>query len=138
MDEIADILDLKPEGYKQYKKRHGKHFTKDLCMFAVNMMMREDKDGNKYRISAMDKEEVERLLKDGDVRLQHNTGYDHVFVANMCKADYLEDSVPDLKRLARYVKNVIDDPDGYDGIAFERWLTDMVNKKVEIPWEEFV
>lgn len=138
MEEMTDILDLKPEEYKRYKKRYGKHFTKELCEFAVSMMTRKDDDGNDYRISPMEKEEVERILRDADIQLRHNTGYDHVFAANMCKADYLEDSVPDLKHLAKYVRNVIDDPDGYDGVVFERWLTDMLNKKVEVPWEEFL
>lgn len=30
----------------------------------------------------------------------------------------------------------IDDLDGYDGMVFQRWFTDMCHKHVEVPWEE--
>lgn len=131
---IDDVLDLTPEEYKEYKRKHGKHFTKELCEFAVSMMSR--KDGNP--IEPLKREEVDKMLKTFDVTLEHNKDYDHVFVANMGKADYLGDSIPDMQYLARYIKNVIDDPDGYEGIAFCRWFTDMCEKKIEVPWQDFV
>ena len=40
--------------------------------------------------------------------------------------DYMVSSIIDLKHLAMYVKDVIDDKDGYDGIVFNRWYADMV------------
>lgn len=60
--------------------------------------------------------------------------YDAVFVANMCKADYLGSSVPDGLHLCLYVKDVIDDVDGYDGIAFNRWYADMCCKGIQVDW----
>lgn len=56
------------------------------------------------------------------------------FVANMCKADYLGSSVPDGLHLCLYVKDVIDDVDGYDGIAFNRWYADMCRKGIQVDW----
>lgn len=38
----------------------------------------------------------------------------------MCKADYLGKSVPNENYLAQYIKDVLDDVDGYNGIAFNR------------------
>ena len=63
-----------------------------------------------------------------------NDYYDAVFVANMCKADYLGSSVPDGLHLCLYVKDVIDDVDGYDGIAFNRWYADMCRKGIQVDW----
>lgn len=131
---LDDFLDLTPEEYKAYKREHGKHFTKELCEFAVSMMT--GKDGN--HIEPLKPDEVNKMLMTFGVTLEHSKDHDHVFVANMCKADYLGDSIPDMQYLARYVKNVIDDPDGYEGIAFCRWFADMCEKKVEVPWENFV
>lgn len=131
-EDIMTILDLTPEGFREYKRRNGCHFNHELCDFAVSRMT--DDDGK--AIKAMTRQEVERLLKESKVEVKHMTGYDHVFVANMGLADYLGDSVSDMEHLAKYVKNVLDDPDGYDGIAFCRWIADCVAKKVEIPWEE--
>jgi hypothetical protein len=41
--------------------------------------------------------------------------YDSVYVANMCKADFLGSSIVDDVHMALYVKDVIDDPDATDG-----------------------
>lgn len=62
--------------------------------------------------------------------------YDAVFAANMCKADYLGSSITDEKHLCLYVKDVIDDVDGYDGIVFNRWYADMCRKGVQVDWYE--
>lgn len=131
---IDNLLDLTPEEYKEYKRKHGKHFTKELCEFAVSMMTRDDG----APIEALKREDVDKMLKTFGVTLKNGKDHDHVFVANMGKADYLGDSVPDMQHLAHYIKNVIDDPDGYEGIAFCRWFADMCEKKIEVPWQEFV
>ena len=133
IDDFED-LDLTPEGYREYKRRHGRHFSEELCEFAVSMMKLEDGKP----VTPMEKQEVDGLLKEFKVEVKNGKEYDTVFVANMGMADYLNDSVPDLEHLARYVRNVIDDPDGYDGIAFGRWFSDMCNKRVEVPWEKFL
>lgn len=134
MQEIMTILDLVPEGYREYKHRNGAHFTEGLCEFAVSRMTK--KDGKP--IKAMSPKEVDELLKQFGVELKHKKDYDYVFVANMGLADYLGESVPDMEHLAKYVRDVIDDPDGYEGIAFCRWVSDCVAKRVEVPWEDFI
>ncbi|MBQ9637197.1 MAG: hypothetical protein IJV36_04775 [Prevotella sp.] len=137
MDEDKfNTLDLTPEAYREYKRRHGRHFTKGLCEFAVSLMKREDEQDQPKSIKAMSYREVDRLLNDFGVEVKNAREYDTVFVANMGMADYLADSIPDMEHLARYIKNVIDDPDGYDGIAFNRWFADMCVKRIEVPWEE--
>lgn len=133
-DDVITILDLVPEGYREYKRRNGCHFNMQLCEFAVGRM--EGEDGKP--IKAMSRQEVERMLEETKIKVEHQKGYDHVFVANMGLSDYLGESVPDMEHLAKYVKNVLDDPDGYEGIAFCRWVADCVGKKVEVPWEECI
>ena len=133
MDEdMMTILDLVPDGYREYKRKNGCHFNRQLCEIAVSLMKGE---GDK-EITPLSKQEVEKLLEEQKIKIEGLKGYDHVFVANMGLADYLGESVPDMEHLAKYVKNVIDDPDGYEGIAFCRWVADVVAKKIEIPWEQ--
>ena len=137
MEELFDDaldLDMTPEGYREYRRKHGRHFTKEFCEFAVGLMRGEDGKP----ITPMTKNEVAELLKEFKTEVKNAKDYDTVFVANMCMADYLNDSIPDLEHMARYIRNVIDDPDGYEGIAFGRWFSDMCNKKVEVPWEKFL
>ena len=137
-EETDNPLDLTPEAYREYRQLHGPHFNQKLCAFAVSLMKRADDKGNEQPIKPMEREEVDRILSDYNIRLEHQAGYDHVFAANMCKADYLGESVPGMEHLAKYVKNVIDDPDGYDGIVFCRWFADVCQKRVEVPWTELL
>ena len=34
--------------------------------------------------------------------------------------------------------NYISDPDGYEGIAFRRWLADIKTQDDEVPWQRFI
>lgn len=130
-------FDIKPEGMINYLRYNGPHFNKKLCDFAVSMM--EKKVGMQMvPITPMTKEEVEKLLKDNNVTVKGGQLYDMVFVANMCKADFLGSSVPDNMHLAKYVKDVLDDDDAYDGIVFNRWFADMSRKGIVIDWEEMI
>ena len=129
--------DIKPKYMINYIRYYGYHFNKALCEFAVNKMKK--KEGLKIvKIAPYTREEVDALLKKHGVELANKKGYDYVYVANMCKADFLGDSVPNEQYLARYVKNVIDDPDGYEGLVFYRWYADMCKKGVIIDWEDMI
>ncbi len=127
--------DIKPEGMVNYLRYNGPHFNKKLMEFAAKHM---EKSAN-VKIIPYTKQEIEQKLTNTGTTLKMNQLYDHVFVANMCKADYLGSSVPsDDIHLCLYIKNVIDDPDGYDGLPFNRWYADMCRKGIVIDWEEMI
>lgn len=120
--------------YKQYLKSYGPHFTKKLCEYAVSMM-----ETDKGEFVPFTKTEVDQKMAVADIKLQYNKLYDYVYVANMCKADFLGESVPNNDiNLSKYIKNVIDDPDGYDGQVFNRWISDMEGMRIPIDWSEFI
>jgi len=122
------------KAFLKYQKLYGPHFTKDLCEFVVKQM--EDKNGP---ITPFDKKTIEQKLAQQNIKLEHDMLYDAVYVANMCKADFLGKSVPnDDYHLCLYIKDVIDDPDGYDGQPFFRWLADVEALGIVIDWSEFV
>lgn len=90
-------------------------------------------------IKPFTKEEIEQKLNAFGIKLEYNKLYDFVYVANMCKADFLGDAVPnDDQHLCMYIKKVVDDPDGYDGQIFNRWLSDMKGMRIPVDWSEFV
>jgi hypothetical protein len=126
--------DIKPADMVNYLRYNGPHFNKKLCDFAVSLMTK--KVGSvQVPIVAMSKEEVDQLLKNNGITLKNGQLYDRVFVANMCKADFLGSSIKDEKHLALYVKDVIDDIDAPDGLVFNRWYADMCYKGIAIDWE---
>lgn len=132
------IYDKKPEWMINYLRYNGPHFNKRLVEFAVSFMIKIEND-EQYQIHPYSKEKVDSILKEHNVLLKNkNVLYDYVYVANMCKADLLGSSIPDEKHLALYVKDVIDDVDGYDGIVFNRWYADMCKKGIIIDWEQMI
>lgn len=126
--------DVVPEDMLNYLKYYGPHFNKKLCKFAVSNMTKEDDEP----ITPFSKSEVDDLLKAHNVKLKNNILHDATFVANMCKADYLGSSITNEEYLAKYIKDVLDDPDGYDGIVFNRWYADMSYLGIPIEWNDML
>jgi len=113
-----DIYDDRPTSMKRYLKYFGPHFNKALCNFAVSKMH--------HGKPVLPKDKVDEILNRNSITLKHNDLYDYVYVCNMGNNDFMGSSIIDEKHLAMYVKDVIDDEDGYDGIVFNRWYADMV------------
>lgn len=134
MTEPLDIYDELPEDMINYLRHNGRHFNHKLCDYAVSKMIGSD---NKT-ISPITKLELDEKLHKYNVHIDNNILYDYVYVANMCKADFLGSSITDEAHLCMYVKDVIDDVDGYDGIVFNRWYADMCRKGIPIDWYEML
>jgi hypothetical protein len=129
-------FDKKPEGMINYLRYNGPHFNEKLCKFAVSKMTKKI-DGKEVPITPFSKKEVDLMLENYGIVLEHNELRDYIYVANMCKADFLGHSIEDNLHVARYIKDVIDDDDAYDGIVFNRWLADMARKGEPIDWDDF-
>ena len=130
--------EVMPEDLAIYLSHNGPHFNRNLYEFAVSKMTKIDASGEEVPIKPFTKEEVEKILKAHNVKLKNNQLYDFVYVASMCKADFLSSSVPDEHYLALYVKDVIDDIDAPDGLVFNRWYADMSYMGIAIDWEEML
>lgn len=126
--------DIRPKYMDNYIRYNGPHFNKDLHDFAVSLMKKKV-NGREVTLQPYTKQDVDNILETHGVRLENKgINYDYVYAANMCKADLLGSSVPDEKHLAKYVKDVVDDYDGYDGLVFNRWYADMCKKGISIDW----
>ena len=126
------------EDMRIYLRNYGPHFNRKLCKFASSLMEKRGPDGIKRPITPYTKEEVEGLLGRNNVIVERGQLNDCTYVANMCKADFLNSSVPDERHLALYIKDVIDDVDAPDGLVFNRWYADMCYKGIAIEWEDML
>ena len=133
MDRL-DYYDILPEGMDAYLSHYGWHFSKKMCEWAVSKM----RDRNGKPVLMRSKEQVERILSTYGIQLENDKGYDKVFVMHMGISDYFGGSIIDEAHLARYVKEVLDDRDGYEGIAFSRFFADCNGKGVPILWEDMI
>lgn len=129
-----DYYDIMPRGLEAYLSSYGWHFSKSMCEWAVSKM--KDRNGDSVKMKT--KEEVESILKANNVTIENDYGYDKVFVMHMGLSDYMESSITDEMHLAKYVKDVLDDKDGYDGIALTRFLADCNAKGIPIMWEDMI
>lgn len=123
-----------PSAMAEYLENYGWHFSKKMCQWAVSRMKKAD--GQK--IPECTKDVLEGMMNRYGVVLHGDKGYDAVYVANMCKADYLGSSVTDEMHMVRFVKDYIDDPDGYEGKAFTRFYADCIGTGTPIEWEDMI
>ena len=129
-----DYYDIRPAGLDAYLSYYGYHFSPAMARWAVEHMVPR----NGGRMKMMDKEAVEKLLSDHEIDYRMAKGHDLVYIANMIVADRWGRSVKDEDQLALAIKDEMDDPDGYDGMAFSRFLADCNAKGVPIVWEDMI
>lgn len=134
-----DVNDIQPRPMQKYKSNCGWHFNEEACKFAVSLMTKKNPTSGKTEpIEPISKKQVEELLSKHGVKLENAVGHDCVYVANMCKADFLGSSITDEKHLALYVKDVIDDVDAPDGTIMRQWWAKMVADGQPVPWSSFL
>lgn len=121
-----------PEDIAAYLRKNGWSFSKKMCDFAVARM----KDRNGKKVDPLTKEQIDKMLSTHGVTLEKDNGYDAVYVANMARADYWGSSISDEQHLVLFVKDYIDDKDGYPSKAFTRYFADVIGSGTNIPWED--
>lgn len=119
---------------EDYLELYGWHFSKKMCEWAVSCMT--DRSGKKMQ--CMTKEATDSLLSKTGMTLKNDKGYDSVFVTCMAKADYWGSSIADEAHLAMFVRDYIDDPDGYEGLPFTRFYADCIGSGKAIIWEDML
>lgn len=125
-----------PEDMERYLSFYGFHFNKKLYQFAVDMMMKEDKATMKMvKITPPTMDEVKAILDRYKIEIEQNQIYDALYLSAMVNADFWGSSIEDEQHMALYIKDILNDPDGYDGIVFCRFLSDCGAKGVSIFWD---
>lgn len=134
LDFLSENIDAMKE-YNDYVKKHGNHFTDELSKWASDRMENaKGEDGHHWSVEQV-KSVFEKL---GYQKPEENTWGDVAYSANMHYADYFGIT---LKTEAECIKQAyadLTDPDGYSGKIFNRWISDVIGKKIYIPWSTFV
>lgn len=131
-------IDL-PRSMRSYLRSYGFNFNRKACDFAVSKMKRKNPaTGKAEPIEPMSKDAVEELLQKNNIKLEHNEGYNFVYVANAAKADFWKSSIEDEKHLALFIKDTIDDADLPNGNVFRKWLADCDAKGCVVDFEDLL
>lgn len=132
MERLDDYTEL-PSGMKEYLSYYGWHFSKKMYEFAVKGM----KDRNNNMMNVYDKQYVDNALKNNNISFTYK-GYDAPYVYAMAKSDFFGSALQSENQICRFVKDYIDDVDGYEGIAFTRFYADCMAKGIPIIWEDLL
>lgn len=132
--ERLDARERMPEDIEAYLHKNGWSFSKKMCDFAVARM--KDREGKS--IEPLTRDQVDKLMNAHGIELKRDNGYDSVYVANMARADYWGSSIVSEQQLVRFIKDYIDDPDGYPGIPFTRYFADLIGSGTNVPWEDLL
>lgn len=132
-----DRYDELPEDMIVYLRYNGKHFNRHLVDFAINKMTTRDSNNNEVPLAIITKDEFKAGITKYHININDEDIYDALYVINMAKADFYGSSIIDEAHLYKYVADVINDIDAYDGIVFNRWYADMVAKGIHIDWYEY-
>lgn len=131
--EFANELMEKPE-FLNYIEHHGNHFTDKLADWATKKM--ENADGSKHNWTS---EQVAKALQPKREKMPaYITDGDLAFAANMCYADFYPDLAKTDDDCLKYAVKTAMDPDGYDGMIFNRWLSDVIGKELEVEWGKMI
>lgn len=120
--------------FDEYVEQYGCHFGKKMYEWAVSMM----RGRNGEKIQPKTKEQVTEILSSYGITLENAKGYDAAYVYAMATADYMGSSITDDQRLAKFVKDFLDDPDGSKTKAFDHFVVDCRAKGEPIFWDEMM
>lgn len=132
-----DNYELFPSGMKEYLEMYGWHFSKKMCEWASSRMYKKIPSGKEF-IEPFTRETFDILKKQYNKRIEGAKGYDDVYIANMCKADFFGSSIRNEECLIQYVKDVIEDDDAYEGMPFTRFYADCIGSGTPINWEDML
>lgn len=123
-----------PDDMRAYLMHYGKHFSKKMYEFAVNLMYK----GDDQKIPTVSKDHYKNKLATYKIQLENDVLYDGMYVLAMCQADFYGKSVPTEEHMYKYVKDVVDDVDQVDGYIFNRFYADCMLKGIPIDWEDLM
>lgn len=125
-----------PEDMEKYLSYYGLHFNKKLYEFAVSMMRKKDHvSGRMVKVNPMPVEDLKMMLERNRVEIDPTDVYDALYLASMVQADYWNSSIEDEKHMAKYIGDVLCDPDGYEGVVLCRFIADCNAKGIGVNWD---
>lgn len=120
---------------EEYLSYYGWHFSKKMVDWATSKMYRKVGD-HKQDLDTTSMENFKEMLRIYNIKIDCPYEYDCLYVFNMAKSDFFGSSIQDERSLLQYVKDYVEDADGYEGLPFTRFYADSIGSGVAIPWED--
>lgn len=136
-DHSNNYEEYKSEDYNAYIEKHGYHFTDKLAEMAISKMVNaeDDKKHGRWTIKQVDTA-ISTINPQKSFKHKVTPG-DLAYAANMYYADF----APNILSEQNCIKAAIalaNDPDGYEGQIFSRWIADAMMKNWDIDWKQYI
>lgn len=121
------------ENYRTYKMHNGMHFNSKLAEYASSHMT--NANGTNHTWTCKD---VEGAFASLGLKLPEKATWgDATYAANMIYSDFaaLLKADTDAVKMAHAL---LTDPDGYEGMIFNRYTADIMEKGICVPWHELM
>lgn len=132
-ESIANVI-MQNKSFIEYVHKHGYHFNDSLSIYASSLM--DNKNGINHSWTPQQVRNV--LIENGLTDYNSSTLGDITYLANMAYADFYPDILDSELQCIKYAYAVIHDVDGYEGIAFCRWIADIIGKHItDTQWNNY-
>lgn len=123
---------MNSEAFKAYVGKNGYHFTCGLADYVTKHHLK-NADGSKHNwTSAQVKAAMEAAgMKENGLNM---TWGDAAYLANWYYSDEYPEVIGTERGCIERAYMAAQDPDGYEGMTFSRWLSDVVGHGWEIDW----
>lgn len=126
-----DIMEA--EDFRQYIAQNGYHFNCKMADFVTRHHL-INADGTKHNWTS---EQVKAALMDESNPLNHTWG-DAAYLANWIYSDQYPMPYRTETEVLDATKRMLKDPDGYEGMVFMRWLADLIGRRENVEWAEYL
>lgn len=125
-------------GYAAYVEKYGLHFNNKLAEYAIDKLKNVGpNESHKWSISQVEKA-VNNLLN-SKLDFKFKTTYaDLAYAANMYYADFYPQIITTDTACIQAAIAMANDPDGYEGLIFSRWVADVMVKNKSFDWTKFI
>lgn len=132
LEEGANAI-MQAEDFRQYISQNGYHFNCKLADFVTkNHLLNADGTGHNWT-----SEQVKTALKDEANPHRHSWG-DAAYLANWIYSDNFPMPYKTEAEVLEATKRQLKDKDGYEGMVFMRWLSDLIGRKQTVDWSNFL
>lgn len=122
--------------FKAYVAKNGYHFTCSLADHITKHHL-ENADGTKHNWTSS---QVKAALEAASMTENplHMTWGDAAYLANWFYSDEFPDYLKTETDVIKRTYKAAQDPDGYEGMTFSRFLSDVVGHQMSIDWAAFI
>lgn len=132
--EEKSVDDVSSKPCAEYIEKHGHHFNSALAEYASSLM--ENANGKSHSWTTA---QVKSTMISLGLTIPSNVTYgDAAYLANMYYADLYPEPLTDENACIKAAYKVCNDVDGYEGMIFNRWMSDINGKGISIDWKKFI